>query len=261
MPRLKRVRLTKTDLDRIPADERFFYLMAGHLANDVNILGQLLIAAFNSAFARPGEPARDEPHNAAGQAQLFLLLKLLAGRLHEANSLIGSHYFAKGLHKKYEHEMSEKARDARHRFSAYFGSQSNVITAIRNKIAFHLSSEELESVYDAVHGDFEFVQYIGDYISHTLFFGSEILSINAMTTLVDGNTPLEAIDKIYKDVTEVSQSLGLFVMGYMQVMINRYLNPFKREQITDLTIAVEPSISFCTLPFFSSLPLSRQNQQ
>lgn len=261
MPGLTRILLTKTHLDKIPADERFFYLMAGHFANDVNILGQLLIAAFNSAFARPGDPPRDEPHNAAGQAQLFLLLKLLAGRLHEANSLIGSHYFAKGFHKKYEDEMSQKARDARHQFSAYFGRDSNVITKVRNKVAFHFSREEVELFYNAVHSDFEFVQYIGEYIGHKLFFGSEILSLNAMTTLVEESTPLDALDKIYKDVTEVSQWLGLFVNGYMQVMINRYLNPFKREQITDLTVEVEPSISFCTLPFFSSPPRPRQNPQ
>jgi hypothetical protein len=117
----RRIRLTKTDLDRIPADERFFYLMAGHFANDVTILSQLLIAAFNSAFGRPGEFSRDEPHNAAGLAQLFLVLKLLAGRLHEASRLIACHYFAKGLDKKYENEMSEKARNARRQFSAYFG--------------------------------------------------------------------------------------------------------------------------------------------
>jgi hypothetical protein len=71
MPELRRIRLTKTDLDRIPADERFFYLMAGHFANDVTILSQLLIAALNSAFGRPGEYSRDEPHNAPGLAQLF----------------------------------------------------------------------------------------------------------------------------------------------------------------------------------------------
>jgi hypothetical protein len=261
MPGLKCIRLTKTDLDRIPADERFFYIMAGHFANDVNILSQLLIAAFNSAFARPGEVPRDEPHNAAGQAQLFLVLKLLGGRLHEANSLIGSQYFAKGLHKKYENEMSEKARDARGQFSAYFGGDSNVITAIRNKFAFHLNREEIELVYDAVNNDFEFAHYLGEYIGHTLFFGSEIISINAMTTLVNASTPLEAIDKIHKDIIDVSQWLDLFVVGFMQVMINRYLAPIKREQIQNLTIQAEPSINGCTLPFFSSPPQPRRNQR
>jgi hypothetical protein len=115
MPELRRIGLTKADLDRIPPDERFFYLMAGHFADDVTILSQLLIAAFNSAFGRPGEFSRDEPHNAAGLAQLFLVLKLLAGRLHEASRLIASHYFAKGL-EKYENEMPE--RDEMHAASS-----------------------------------------------------------------------------------------------------------------------------------------------
>jgi hypothetical protein len=138
MPRLRRILLTKTDLNRIPADERFFYFMAGHLANDANILGKLLIAAFNSAFARPGEPCATNYTNNAGLAQLFLVVKLFSGRLHEANSLISAHYFAKGLHPKYEGEMSERARDARQLFSAYFGSESNIITKIRNNSPFIL---------------------------------------------------------------------------------------------------------------------------
>jgi hypothetical protein len=257
MPELRRIRLTKADLDRIPADERFFYLMAGHFANNVTILGHLLIAAFNSAFGRPGEFSRDEPHNAAGLAQLFLVLKLLAGRLHEASRLIGSQYFAKGLHKKYEDEMSEKARDARRQFSEYFGGKDNIITSVRQRFAFHHNREEVESVYNDLSNEFEFVTYLGAYIGHTLYAGSEILSINAMTTLVKGHAPLDAIDIIYKDTTAVSQWLGLFVTGFMNVMIKRYLSPMKREQIENLTIEAEPSISDCTLPFFSSPPLSR----
>jgi hypothetical protein len=261
MPELRRIRLTKTDLDRIPADERFFYLMAGHFANDVAILGQLLIAAFNSAFDRPGEFSRDEPHRAAGLAQLFLVLKLLAGRLHEASRLIASHYFAKGLDKKYENEMSEKARNARRQFSAYFGGKDNVITSVRQRFAFHHHRDEMEAVYNELPSEFEFVTYLGAYTGHTLHVGSEILSINAMTTLVKGQPPLEAIDKIYKDTTEVSASLSLFVTGFMNVMIKRYLSPIKQEQIETLSIEAEPPISNHILSFFSSPPLPRSQAQ
>jgi hypothetical protein len=129
----------------------------------------LLIVAFNSAFGRPGEFSRDEPHNAAGLAQLFLVLQLLAGRPHEASRLISSHYFAKGLDKKYE--------------------------------------------------------------------------------------------DIYKDTTEVSAWLSLFVTRCMNVMIKRYLNTIKPEQIETLSIEAEPSISNYTLSFFSSLPLPRSQKQ
>jgi hypothetical protein len=60
-----------------------------------------VLVAFNTAY-KDGLILKDEPHGQAGLAQLFLLLKLLAGRLHEASRLIDAHYFAKGLHKKYE---------------------------------------------------------------------------------------------------------------------------------------------------------------
>jgi hypothetical protein len=108
--------------------------------------------------------------------------------------------------------------------------------------------------------EFEFVTYLGAYIGHTLYAGSEILSMNAMTTLVKGHTPLEAIDKIYKDTTEVSAWLSLFVTGFMNVMIKRYLSPLSEEQIETLSIEAEPPISNYTLSFFSSPPLPRKSR-
>jgi hypothetical protein len=82
-----------------------------------------------------------------------------------------------------------------------------------------------------------------------------------MTTLVSGHTPLEAIDKIHKDTTEVSAWLSLFVTGFMSVMMKRYLNPIKQEQIETLSIEAEPPISSCTLSFFSSPPLPHSQKQ
>jgi hypothetical protein len=253
MAELQRIRLTKADLDRIPADERFFYVMAGHLANDVNILGKLLIGALNNWKSR-GE-RREGPRLDAGLAQTFLLLKLLAGRLHEAYILVGSHYFSKGFREKYEGNMSKKAIHARHYFSAYFGGNSNIITSIRNKFAFHLDREKIDEVYNDLPNDFSFDHYLGKYVAHTLFYGSEIIFLNAMATVVqDAPTALEAIDKIYADVVDASESLSVFVTGFIQVMITRYIGPVKPDQIENLTIKDELSISRYTLPFFVSPP-------
>ena len=83
--------------------------------------------------------------------------------------------------------------------------------------------------------------------------------MNAMTTLVKENTPLEAMDKVYKDTTEVSIWLSLFVTGFMNVMIKRYLNPLSQKQVEKLSIEAEPPIS--TLSFFSSPPLPRNQEQ
>jgi hypothetical protein len=130
-------------------------------------------------------------------------LKLLAGRLHEASRLISSNYFEKQLHTKYENEMSEKARDARRRFSTYFGGDSNVISQVRKKFAFHFDRAKIESVYAALDKDYPFVTYVGEYFGNSLYLGSEMLSLSAMAALADAPTPLDGIEIIYEDTINV----------------------------------------------------------
>jgi hypothetical protein len=60
--------LTKTDLDKIPEDERFVYLVAGQLANDVNILSKLLIGAHNVNLAGDGARQNDPRRHAGAHA-------------------------------------------------------------------------------------------------------------------------------------------------------------------------------------------------
>ena len=64
MTQLATLTLTKTQLDRIPADERLFYFMAGQLLNDVNILTKLLIAAKNEV-----QLVKNEAPNAARRSR------------------------------------------------------------------------------------------------------------------------------------------------------------------------------------------------
>lgn len=249
MPELKRIHLTKADLDRIPGDERFFYLMAGHFGNDVNILGKLVIVAFNTAY-QDGLILKDEPHGQAGLAQWFLLQKLLAGRLHEAFRLMNSHYFAKGLHAKYEPMMAERPRNSREQFSAYFSKKSNVISRVRHKFAFHFERQNIEELYSALEEEYSFVTYVGEHLGHNLFFGSEMLSLSAMAALADAPTPLQGMEKIYSDTLEVSSWLGYFVVGFMQVIIQQYIRPVRPDQMDNMTINMQGSLNHCTLPFF-----------
>jgi hypothetical protein len=255
MTELLRLDLTKNDLNRIPPDERFFFLMAGHLANNVSILAKLFLAAFNTGFTETGQ-RREGPYGHAGITQTFLLLGLLAGRLHEANKLIGAHYFGKGLHKKYEAEMLAKSVDALHRFTAYFSRKSNLITPLRNHFAFHFSTEEVENVYNAAANNFPLTQYLSsEYHGYNLFYGSEMIIVNAMATLVEGcPTATEAIDRIHRDTSDATEWLGLFVFGFIQLTMKRHIFPVRRNQTENITLEDSSSISSYTLPFFVAPP-------
>ena len=255
MVELKRIYLTKADLDRIPDDERYFYFMAGHLANDVNILGKFLLQAQNSAFRKDGESLDKDPRRQAGLVQMFVVLKLVAGRLHEASRLMGLHYFGKDLPTKYENDMSEKARDARAQFSRYFGGD-NVITMVRQKFAFHLSREHIEEVYEGVSSDYPFVQYLGETVGANLFMGSEMISLMAMAKLANSQNWLDGINKIRGDTVKVSAWLLLFLTGYINVINKKYIYiiPVGREQVENITVDEGRSISLYDLPFFAAAP-------
>jgi hypothetical protein len=80
MSQLFRISLTKAHLDKIPHDERVFYLMAGQLSNDLNILSKLVWFAFNQHMATDGVVKE------AALSQTLLLTKLLAGKLYEGHS-------------------------------------------------------------------------------------------------------------------------------------------------------------------------------
>jgi hypothetical protein len=54
MSQVFRISLTKADLDKIPHDERVFYLMVGQLSNDINILTKILWFAFSQHMKTEG---------------------------------------------------------------------------------------------------------------------------------------------------------------------------------------------------------------
>src|ERR1700736_1256245 len=167
MAQLQRINLTKTDLDRIPRDERFFYVVAGHLANEVSILDKLLIIGANS-LDREGPPG-EAPH-----VQQILLIRLLAGRLHEARVFIAAHYHGKKLHKKCEAHLNEEARDAlRNWCKDLSNKRPNLITPIRQTFAVHIDREKIEKTYEDLNSDFSLVHYISmQYNDHNLLLGA-----------------------------------------------------------------------------------------
>jgi hypothetical protein len=74
MTQLYALKLTKSQLKQIPADESLFYFLAGQLENDINILTKFLTIAINEVrIVEPGSPMRS-----AALSQVVLLLKLTA---------------------------------------------------------------------------------------------------------------------------------------------------------------------------------------
>src|SRR5271170_6822051 len=176
MTQLAALTLTKAQLDHLPADERLFFFMAGHLLNDINILTKLLTVAINEVQFVNVEP----PKRSAAIAQVLLLLKLTAGRLYEGHKMIGQNFSAKGLLSIYKSDMSAATSASFDEMNKYFGGIS-AIQRIRKKFAFHLDAKSISDAYASVPADFTSVEYLSErYRGHNLFHTSETLTLIAM---------------------------------------------------------------------------------
>jgi hypothetical protein len=176
MNKLIALKITKTQLEAIPKDDRLFYFLAGQVINDLNVLGRLLLAARNEVRLAGDEVAK----RTAATAQLMLLLKLTAGRLYEAHKLINQSFSAKGFLSKYKNELPSATLETLKRLNRYFGSKSTV-QWIRQKFSFHMDANLLEELYDELPNDFASIEYLSDrFVGHNLFNTPEMLSILGM---------------------------------------------------------------------------------
>jgi hypothetical protein len=108
------------------------------------------------------------------------MIKMMAGRLHEGKVLFNKAFSAKRLWHKYKDDLDPNAVACFEKINRYFG-RANVIEKIRNKFAFHFDVASVATMYERLPPEATFVDYLASqYAEHNLFFGAEVLTLNAM---------------------------------------------------------------------------------
>jgi hypothetical protein len=80
--------------------------------------------------------------------------------------------------------------------------------------------------------------------------GSEMISLLAMAKLANKDNLLDGIETIRDDTQKSATWLIIFLTGYIRIMNKRYMYPVRREQVENITVEEEPSISRYMIPFF-----------
>jgi len=133
---VQRVMLTKRKLVALPPAERSLLLLLGQASNEINVLSKLILMVMR----KDAPPFLIADHVETGQ--LCVLLRVLAGKLHEAWELFKKRVQAdRPLAEKYLPQLDADGAAALDRLNKHFGSQSP-LTEIRNKIAFHYKDND-----------------------------------------------------------------------------------------------------------------------
>jgi hypothetical protein len=145
------IRFSKALLNKVPEDERTFHLMAGQLANDLNILSKLIIMLLNHA-------SEQELLRRANTTSAILLIKLLAGRLNEGWELMCRQFFPSkqsdgkrqsdhvSIYDRYVVDFDDYAKAQLDNIQRYFGKK-NIVRTIRNRASFHADPTVLKKGY------------------------------------------------------------------------------------------------------------------
>jgi hypothetical protein len=252
MSQLFQIALTKAHLDHIPPDERVFYLVAGQLSNEINILTKLLWFAFNQYRATDGVL------NEAALAQILLIVKLLAGKLYEGYRFIGKAFSAKKLYQKYKGNLNEDARDALHKINRYFGDADNIVQKIRHEFAFHSGTKEVEKIYSHLAQTETLPEYWGiEYGGYNLFFGGELITVKAMLKVTGEPDQGKALVKMFSEITEIPVWFNIFVQNYNSLLLSIFLGMTQRDvdlRAPRITLTDEPKIDEVPLPYFCLPP-------
>lgn len=235
------VQMPKTSLDRISHEERQFFLLCGHVANEINVLNKLFYWASNFDES-------EEIITRAHMAQSLVIGKLLTGKLWEAWKIIQQRFVRSNLSDDYRPSLEDEAQTALKNLERYFANKDNVVRKVRNWFAFHYDWRKIAAGYNDDLKDDDLYFYIGENHANSMYYASEVVvNTGMLESLVPGNRQ-RAFDLLVSDTTAVAGWLLSFINGCMVVGMDRHfdgLPPFK-----EVTIKGAPDMDDVRIPYF-----------
>lgn len=237
-----RVELEKNKLLSIPEDECIFFIVLGHVANELNAFTKMLYWSANT-------PANNEIEDHGRNTMELLLIRVLAGKLSEAWKLFKKSFFGKALSRGYESKLDPKAADDLQSLKKYFGSR-NAVDQIRNRFAFHYSPEEVRAILPDV--DENFILYLERGPEpNNLFYFSESLMTQALLTLLKNNDDQYSIDILAKELLNVSLWFLQVSDGLMAAITNKNGKELLVAEPEEVHFENIKAIQDITLPWFT----------
>jgi hypothetical protein len=244
---LHQVDLRKEQLDRIPELERRLFVLIAHAANELNALAKLFHFAASSA-SESGVIGQAE------NAQALVLARVLTGKIYEFWQLLQTSFFGAQLSREYQLLMDEDAREALDELKRYFG-RDNLVSLVRNKFAFHYSTDQVDAGYKAlVEGD-PLQVYLAKRNVNSLYAFADTIAGRAMLEAIQPGDHEAAFHSLITETSKSVQDIGTVIDGLMIVCFRKYMGSSLYE-LSPKLIQVEgvPEGQQVGIPFFIEIP-------
>lgn len=246
--KVSRIQIKKSDLLSMCENERIFFIQSGDLLNDLNVFNKLLMFCSNR---------RTEDNllmKTAMDVQIMCLIRILVGKLYEGWKLIEKWYYGSGMSRKYDGLLEKSAKDAVDEIKKYF-SKTNLISEIRNRLAFHYGPKKPEEWRKRVQDLIKKMQasqklevYVSKSLGNCLFAVSNESVILETLELTGASNNDQAWENLHENIKNVINWFIDFLNDYHLKCAKEYLDLkiCSKEEIP------APSIKNVYLPYFTT---------
>jgi hypothetical protein len=240
---IHKIKISKKHLSVFPEKERVLFVQIGHLANELTTLTKLLIYAHTDS--------KLDVMKKAYTMQASVISRICIGKIFEGWLLLRGSFFETALSKKYEAKLSKAGLEALRNLKRYFGKK-NLFSEIRNRFSFHNPSyTDIRDLLDSVPKEAELFLYLGTQVANSNYYLSEEIISRAMLSYVESNSLQEAMDRMYKELSEVSGWLVDFCGHCMVALFEEYWGQRRQDLIVEeINVESQGNIRDFTIPFF-----------
>jgi hypothetical protein len=227
------------------ASERSFFLLAGHIQNELNSLHKVFAWCLHST---PSVGSSEIEKLADGvQAQIYA--RLLAGKLLEAWATLGSAYFGAKISQRLESKLHPHSQEALKKIKAYF-SRPNTIYRVRNSFAFHYSSEEFDAHWSEPAEEPAFELVLGGTVGNNLALASELVVNTALLKSINPDDQAVALQVFFEEVQSLAENFTVFIEGVILAILEEASGAQLSDQGQDEEIVPRQRFEDVAIPHF-----------
>jgi hypothetical protein len=217
--KIRRIQLQKSEIAKMPAQERDFLILAGHMQNEINSIHKIFAWCLHSR----GSSIDSEVEALANGAQAMIYARILAGKLLEAWNALGDDWFKTKLSLQFEPKLHPIAGEALAKLKIYF-NKKNLIYRIRNGYAFHYSASKVGAKWESAADSETFEIILGGSLGNNLYLGAELATNVAMLEDMNAINQEEGLRIFLDEVQSISFSFGDFLDGAIIAILEDLLN-------------------------------------
>jgi len=242
-----KVEVPKARIMAMPARERAMFLLLGYAANQVAFYTKLAILSTN--YNSP-----DEVENTLSAAQSIMLLRTVAGVLHETwSGVIKKHFLNSKEGRKYIDAMDTGGKHALDKLKKLFG-KSGLLAAIRNDFAFHHpKAHDIEMACQLAAADpttdADWHWYFSKLGWNSFYFLSEIIVMHGVLKSAGCNNFVDAQERLKDDMRIANNEMVTLLQSLIAAMwLKNVADEFQATVVAKLDDG--PNLFEFSIPFF-----------